>query len=601
MALITKLKKYRRFFWLGCLVVGLMLIIPHPSQAQFAIPQGFDGNGLSQIPQEVSRYGPIEVAPVRSPIDNSILFDVTSPTVHNRQENTDQVPVEQRAEEVESKLELAIFDRDMDADKLQVETSRLNNVVVITVSNENYPRPLVLVSVTENDADYNGQPIEVLAEQWREKLDQEIRRGQAMTTPAALWQSYKKAFQLFFSLLVATVIIAGAKYGISRHSKKLLNQKQTIAAEKQAESKNFPKEDSDSVEGSHSPPEILGKQQQIFWQKLPQILSIDRKIGFWQFVEWLLFWTIVLGWYFGLFAIFSEIPGLATLSGAILGKPLQLLLLWFFFGLAIRISHRIIDTLKNNNLGSLDKFIQLGDSQRRNLRIYTISGALKGMVTVVITVSGFLTALTILGISTSSVFAIGGLLALAISFGSQSLVKDLVNGFLVLAEDQYAIGDVIDVGFAAGGVENLNLRVTQLRSVGGELVTIPNNAITQVKNLTRSWSRANFSVDVAYQTDPVQALEVLRKVAEDLYEDPQWHGKILTTPDVLGIDNLSHGGMTITIWIQTAPAQQWAVGRELRFRVRQALELNNIEIGVPRQVLTVAPNAPSPLHPGLDG
>jgi small conductance mechanosensitive channel len=91
---------------------------------------------------------------------------------------------------------------------------------------------------------------------------------------------------------------------------------------------------------------------------------------------------------------------------------------------------------------------------------------------------------------------------LAISFGSQSLVKDLVNGFLILAEDQFAIGDVIDVGSAAGLVENLNLRVTQLRSSDGELVTIPNSAITQVKNLTRSWSRVAFSIDVAYQTDP---------------------------------------------------------------------------------------------------
>lgn len=212
------------------------------------------------------------------------------------------------------------------------------------------------------------------------------------------------------------------------------------------------------------------------------------------------------------------------------------------------------------------------------------------MVTVVISASGLLTALIILGIPTGSVVAIGGLLALAISFGAQSLVKDLVDGFLVLAEDQYAIGDVIDVGFAAGGVENLNLRVTQLRSAGGELVTIPNSAITQVKNLTRSWSRANLSVNVAYDTDPVKAINVLRQVGEDLYNDPEWHDKMLAVPDVLGIDSLTHEGMTITIWIQTAPAQQWSVGRELRFRVRQALTENNIEIGAPRQIYAHATN-----------
>ncbi|UAJ73118.1 mechanosensitive ion channel family protein [Synechocystis sp. PCC 7339] len=606
MPLITKLKKYRRkyqrFFWLGCVVLALLLIIPHPSQAQFVMPQGFSTQGDYQ-PPGVSRYGPIEVAPVRSPVDNSFLFDVASPTVYNRQENTSEVPVEQRAQDIESKLELAIFTRDMNPDDLRVETSRLNNVVVVTVSNDDYPLPLVLASVTENDADFNGQPIDVLAEQWREKLDKEIRRGQASTTPEALQQSFTKAFQIFAVLMVATVIIGGIKYLISRYHQRLLKRKQAIAAEKQAESESLANHDPDPIEVSYTTPEVLGEQQRLFWQRLPQILSIDRKIGFWKFVQWLLFWVIILGWYFGLFAIFREIPGLATLSGAILGRPLQLLLLWFFIGLVIRISHRIIELLKNNwqnnNTAGLNKFINLGDNQRRDLRISTIAGAIKGMVTVVITASGLLTALTILGIPTGSVVAIGGLLALAVSFGAQSLVKDLVDGFLVLAEDQYAIGDVIDVGFAAGGVENLNLRVTQLRSAGGELVTIPNSAITQVKNLTRSWSRANLSVNVAYDTDPAKAINVLRQVGEDLYNDPEWHDKMLAVPDVLGIDSLTHEGMTITIWIQTAPAQQWSVGRELRFRVRQALTENNIEIGVPRQIYTTN-GAANPLVSALE-
>jgi small conductance mechanosensitive channel len=181
------------------------------------------------------------------------------------------------------------------------------------------------------------------------------------------------------------------------------------------------------------------------------------------------------------------------------------------------------------------------------------------------------------------VLAIGGLLGLAVSFGSQSLVKDLVNGVLILAEDQYAIGDVIDLGRASGLVENLGLRITQLRSADGELITIPNSAITEVKNLTRSWSRVNFRIDVAYQADPEKALSILREVVQGLYDDPAWHGKIPAPPEVLGIDSLSHSGMTITTWIQTVPLEQWSVGREFRLRVRKALEANGIEIGTPRQ------------------
>jgi small-conductance mechanosensitive channel len=168
-----------------------------------------------------------------------------------------------------------------------------------------------------------------------------------------------------------------------------------------------------------------------------------------------------------------------------------------------------------------------------------------------------------------------------------------------LAEDQFAIGDVIDTGSAAGLVENLNLRVTQLRSGDGELVTIPNSGITQVRNLTRSWSRVNFSIDVAYHTAPEKALAVLKEVARSFYDDPAWQDKMLVPPDVLGIDGISHQGITITTWIQTAPAQQWAVGREFRFRVCQALAEQGIEIGTPTYALAAGEDLGNGRHPEL--
>ncbi len=213
-----------------------------------------------------------------------------------------------------------------------------------------------------------------------------------------------------------------------------------------------------------------------------------------------------------------------------------------------------------------------------------------------IAITGLLLGLKVLGISMGSVLAIGGLLGLAVSFGSQSLVKDVVNGILILTEDQYAIGDVIDLGRASGLVENLTLRITQLRGDDGELITIPNSTITEVKNLTRSWSRVNFKIDVAYQADPEKALSLLREVAQELYDDPAWHDKILATPKVLGIDSVSHSGMTITTWIQTVPLEQWSVGREFRLRVRKALEANGIEIGTPQQTYVLESSQGNPAN-----
>ncbi|MGV2828476.1 mechanosensitive ion channel family protein [Myxosarcina sp. GI1(2024)] len=148
-----------------------------------------------------------------------------------------------------------------------------------------------------------------------------------------------------------------------------------------------------------------------------------------------------------------------------------------------------------------------------------------------------------------------------------------------MAEDQYAVGDVIDIGSAAGLVENFNLRITQLRSDNGELVSIPNSSITQVKNSTRNWSRVSFSINVAYEADPDRCLDVLKEMAQTFYNDPEWHSTMLTEPTVLGIDRISNKGMILKTSIQTEPAQQWAVGREWRLRIRRALPKHDIAIG----------------------
>ncbi len=128
-------------------------------------------------------------------------------------------------------------------------------------------------------------------------------------------------------------------------------------------------------------------------------------------------------------------------------------------------------------------------------------------------------------------------------------------------------------------MENLNLRVTQLRNGEGQLITIPNSNITDVSNLTRLWSRVDFSIVVAYENDPKQVLGVLRQVSKQLYSEPEWRDRLLETPEVLGIDDLSHTGMLVRVWLKTAPMQQWSVGREFRLRVRQAFEANHIQIG----------------------
>jgi small-conductance mechanosensitive channel len=559
---------------------ALSIAIAQPGAAQFALPQGGGSGSITVPPPEVTRFGSMETISVESPLSDRYLFTIASPTVHDRNPAAiaDQLPVEQRAKEIQAKL-LLLLQRDIDPESLMFGVSQLNNVTIITVRDDQYPQPLVLASVTANDAEFNGLPPEDLAEQWREILEAELREG-----IAKLPRDRQRVFAIVAGLLVLTAIVLVVKYVLSRYRKRLKQQH------------NLPAEGANADESFESQPttpiEEIEQQRAESLQKLQQEMTVGRRLSTVGFIQWLLFWLLILAWYGGVVWVFAVSPYLLTNSLGFLDTVLGLLTVWFITSLAIRASRRLIDYLSVEREGlDIGDFLTYGDAQRRQIRVNTIAGALKGLSTIVIALVGGLLALSQLGVPTASVVAIGSLAGLAITFGSQNLVKDLVNGFFILAEDQYAVGDVINVGTAAGLVEDLNMRVTQIRSSDGELITVPNSAITQVKNLTRSWSRIAFQIDVAYQTDPREALQVLQDLSEKFYNDPEWHDQMVAEPEVLGIDSVSHSGMTITVWIRTQPAQQWAVGREFRLRVREAMEAHGIEIGVPRQAYQLEPSA----------
>ena len=573
------------------LCLGFVLLIGLPSQAQFSLPEGLGTPNLGRPPSDVTRYGNIEVIWVRSPLDNKQLFEIASPTVYERSPEVEDrgTRVEYRAEEIEARLRRANL-KIRDPDTLEVEVSQLNGLPIVQVRDENYSQPLVVVSITETDTDYHGTSTEQLTAEWRDVIQADLVRGLEEFSGDVLVRNIRNALWLALGLFGLTFLSWGLKRFVARRQTVLRQRKRELNVPLQPDELIDPQQ-SVQFATSQKRQESLRQLRSQFLQSIQKTLSVDRQLSLWSFVQWLLFWGVMLVWCIGIYIILRSIPYLAIWSVGALALPIELLSIWFFTGLALRVSQRLINQFSHKwQEREMIGFINLGDAQRRKLRITTIAGAVKGMVTVLVLVVAIISALNAFGIPTGSVLAIGGLFGLAISFGSQNLVKDLVNGFLILAEDQYAIGDVIDLGSASGLVENLNLRVTQLRSADGELVTVPNSSITDVKNLTRSWSRVNFSIDVAYATDPEMALSVLRQVAQDLYEDPVWSDQILDPPDVLGIDRVAHTGMTITVWIKTAPLQQWAVGRVFRLRVRKALEDSGIDIGVPRQTYVVEPS-----------
>lgn len=187
--------------------------------------------------------------------------------------------------------------------------------------------------------------------------------------------------------------------------------------------------------------------------------------------------------------------------------------------------------------------------------------------------------------------AIGPLLAgvgvagLAVSFGAQSLVKDVISGFFILLENQFAVGDVVAVNDIGGKVERMTLRVVMLRDLEGVLHIIPNGSITVVSNRTRGFSRSVLDIGVAYEEKIDHVLDVLRTLAQEYHKDPAWRDAFLEPPEVLGVQALADSSVNVRVLLTTRPGRQWEVGREFRRRVKNRLDAEGISIPFPQRTL----------------
>lgn len=214
----------------------------------------------------------------------------------------------------------------------------------------------------------------------------------------------------------------------------------------------------------------------------------------------------------------------------------------------------------------------------------TIAQLLRSVGRAVVVVLGLLLTLNLF-IDIGPLLAGAGILGLAVSFGAQSLVKDLIAGFFILFENQFAVGDIIEVAGKGGVVEAMTLRVVQLRDLEGRLHVIPNGQITVVTNMTRGWSRAVLEVGVAYETDLDRALAIFRSAAVDFAADPAWGPFLDGAPEVPGIERFEDSAIVIRVLLRTHPGKQWDVAREFRRRLKIRLDREGIEIPFPQQVV----------------
>ena len=239
--------------------------------------------------------------------------------------------------------------------------------------------------------------------------------------------------------------------------------------------------------------------------------------------------------------------------------------------------------LASRHLGELSNRQDL-PSTVRSQQLRTLSSVIYSVGVIVIIFIAAMQILPLLGINMGPLLASAGIAGLAIGFGAQALVKDFINGFFILAENQYDIGDTIRIAGVQGAVENVTLRRTVLRDSDGTVHTVPSSEIKVVSNLTRDWTQINLHVSVAYGADSEQVIGLLKQVGEEMASDPNFGDMIVARPEVAGIEKVSGNEVDYLMLIKTKPGAQYAVRRELRRRIKSSFEKNNIDPGDPSRV-----------------
>lgn len=581
-------------FWLrwslSAWAVVLLGVLPLPAVAQL-----FDFNPQHvNVPERaevnVHRQGNVEYVMVT--LDGVALFPVAAmaedstanaPDAEAGSDDVALMPTTatpsalERARQVENNL-AAILAQDLQPDDLRVVAGSLNNQPVVFAADRDQGRSLQVVTVTDLDVKLAGatesQVILDRVSTIREGLTQALRQRQ----PQYLWQQAQTALTLLGGMVGLSLVVAFIQRILKRRWNWLhqANRDDQISRHEQME-KEMGEVSSINELAALKPLKYLA-------MRLPH-LTFTRKRNINLLLRRLLQWVQVGIWLGGAIAILHLFPQSRDLGQWLSQVPARLLGIVLVMGLVNKLSAVFIDYALQ--VWAEQEALNPTGFHRQACRVPTFSVALKGLLMVVCLAAGIIWALYELRVPIAPVLTGAGILGFAFSLSAQNLIKDMINGGLMLMEDQYAVGDVIAVDTVIGFVEYMNLRITQLRTPDGELVSIPNGSITMVRNLSNGWSRVNFEIEVSYETDVDKAMQVMETVIEEMRQEPIWCDRIIEPAEILGVDKLAHTGVLIRVWIKTRPLQQWNVSREFRRRLKLAFEAHQIPIGVPQQSLWV--------------
>lgn len=269
-----------------------------------------------------------------------------------------------------------------------------------------------------------------------------------------------------------------------------------------------------------------------------------------------------------------------------IGDHLTIIIVILIILFVTAVLERLIGRIIRRVVGKAARPDMFRSKRDEELREKTISGILRTTVRVVLWLLAVLLILAQLGINLGPLIAGAGIAGVAIGFGAQSLVKDMISGMFILLENQYRVGDVVEINQTVSGtVEKFTLRTTVLRNLDGMQQHIPNGEITLATNMTIDYANVNLDVGVSYDTDIDKVEEVVNKVGIEMAEDPKWKDVVIEAPAFLRVNDFGDSAVIVKITGKTKPMMQWSITGELRRRIKTAFDKNNIEIPFPQRVI----------------
>ncbi len=553
--------------------------ISHP--VKDVLPDSSSSNAQGSIKATSSQQvGNLIFAPIT--IDGREIFRVAAIASESAADKDEESPLSQRVKIIQDRF-YQIINQGFEPEALEVSVSFLNNQTVIWVSDDTQKELTrqLLFTITPLDAELYGMPVSEWAEQLRQIIYNNLIRAQQERQPKYLLNQGLISGGTLLGMILASL---GLRWLQKRLKAKLVAlQSQQPSPENNAITTSATESNGKEISTTDLESNVAANRRKLNWQLALNLNNLNRLI---LQIGQIAIWLVGLAWMTGLF------PWTRWLQSWLTEKPLSILLILVSINLGVKIANFTIDrglAILTQELSSAN-----AEQQRKSLRFGTLVGVLKGLSTFVIISMGFILLLSVLGIPIAPVLAGAGIAGLGISLASQDLLKDIINGTLILLEDHYAVGDYISVAGITGLVEKMNLRLTQIRDQTGTLSTIPHGAVNIVQNHSKDWSRINFTVDVSCQTDVVQAMAILKEVSEEMAQDPQWQKKIIDPVNALGVTQLAHSGIQLLIRIKTQPGEQWEVEREFCRRLTIAFERQGIALGVPQRQIISAQQTGSP-------